>query len=510
MRFFRMNYCQARVRLVQAGTVLAAAALVAGCGNTYRQAIIPINATGPAAQPTSYAVAVSAPSATTSGIATIIDYSGDSIMASAAIGPGPTSFTLDANGVTGYTINSDHTLTEFPVSSSLQEKQVLSSTLPPLAQPLNLYSPTTGLWATDLYGNYLDIFVGSPLNFLNSVPVAPTPVMAMGSGSSYLRYFILSQNLVAPTTGVECNTSPATQPAGVVTGIELSSYSSDPPIPVGKCPVFAVESSDNKRLFVLNRGDDTISVISIQNDTLDTCTPFLNQAGQPVTCHPTLPLSLTAVNALNAITPGSGNPPNGTAGMTQTAGPVYAEYNSATNQLVVANYDGNSISVIDVSLDEYGNDSPTFGTTFTIPVGNNPASVTVLYDGSRAYTANQTDQTVTIVNLSAHTVEKKLPVSGHPRTVVSTQNSTQGKVYVASPDSDVLTLIRTDQDIVDTTLLLQGNVVDVRVSTQNGTGGNNNNVSRIPGYGQPCNLPPSVEPAPMGTQTALQVCRQMP
>jgi DNA-binding beta-propeller fold protein YncE len=497
-----MNFCQARVRLVQAGTVLAAAALVAGCGNNYRQAIIPVNASGPAAQPTSYAVAVSTPSATTPGTATIIDYSGDSIMASAAIGIGPTSFTLDASGSSGYTINSDHTLTEFPVSTNLQEKLVLNTTLPPLAQPLNLFSPTAGLWAADLNGNLLDIFVGNPLAYLSSIPIAPTPVMVVGAGSGAQRYFILSLNIAAPT-GVECNTSPTTQPAGEVTGIELSSYSSDPPIQVGKCPVFAVEGSDTKRLFVLNRGDDTISVINVQNDTLDTCSGLVNQAGQPVTCHPTLPLSLKAVNALNAIDPGSGTPPNGTAGMTQIAGPVYADYNFATNQLVVANYDGNSISIIDVSLDEYGNDSPTFGTTYTVPVGSNPASVTLLYDGSRAYTANQTDHTVTIVNLSSHIVEKTLPVSGHPRTVVSTQNSTQGKVYVASPDSDVLTLIRTYQDIVDTTLLLQGNVVDVRVSTQNGTTGNNNNVSRIPGYGQPCNLPGAAATASLAACQAL-------
>jgi DNA-binding beta-propeller fold protein YncE len=497
-----MNFCQARVRLVQAGTVLAAAALVAGCGNNYRQAIIPINASGPAAQPTSYAVAVSTPSATTPGTATIIDYSGDSIMASAAIGIGPTSFTLDASGSSGYTINSDHTLTEFPVSTNLQEKLVLNTTLPPLAQPLNLFSPTAGLWAADLNGNLLDIFVGNPLSYLSSIPIAPTPVMVVGAGSGAQRYFILSQNIAAPT-GVECNSSPATQPAGEATGIELSSYSSDPPIQVGKCPVYAVLSGDGKRLFVMNRGDDTISVINAQNDTLDTCTGLVNQAGQPVTCHPTLPLSLTAVNALNAIKPGSGTPPNGIAGMTQTAGPVYAEYISATNQLVVANYGGNSISIIDVSLDEYGNDSPTFGTTYTVPVGSNPACVTVLYDGSRAYTANQTDQTVTIVNLSSHIVEKTLPVSGHPRTLVSTQNSTQGKVYVASPDSDVLTLIRTDQDIVDTTLLLQGNVVDVRVATQNGASGNNNNVSRIPGYGQPCNLPGAAATASLAACQAL-------
>ena len=265
-----------------------------------------------------------------------------------------------------------------------------------------------------------------------------------------------------------------------------------------------MQSADNQRFFVLNRGDDTVSVINSQNNTLNACTPFLNQDGQMVTCHPTLPLSTTAV-AATGITP-----PNGTSGMTAIAGPVYAEYNAATAQLVVANYDGGTISVIDVSEDEFGNDSATFGTTFTIPVGKNPASVTVLADGSRAYTANQTDGTVSIVTLSNHTVEKTLPVIGHPRTVVSTQNSIYGKVYVASPDSPYLTILRTDLDLTDTTILVEGNVVDVRVTTQTGSNGNNNTTSRIPGYGQPCNLPPSLEPAPTGTQTPLQVCRTLP
>ena len=133
-------------------------------------------------------------------------------------------------------------------------------------------------------------------------------------------------------------------------------------------------------------------MINSQNNTLDTCTPFLNQNGQ--TSH--LPSHAAAFN--DAVTATGITPPNGTTGMAAIAGPVYAEYNTATQQLVVADYDGNTISVIDVSVDEYGNDSPTFGTTYTIPVGNNPASVTVLADGSRAYTANQTDQTrVTIV-----------------------------------------------------------------------------------------------------------------
>jgi len=90
-----MNFGQAHVRLVQVGAALAAAVLVAGCGNGVRPTVTTVTSSGPAAQPVSYAVVVSAPSPTTAGIATIIDYSGDTVMAEASIGPGPTTFTLD-------------------------------------------------------------------------------------------------------------------------------------------------------------------------------------------------------------------------------------------------------------------------------------------------------------------------------------------------------------------------------------------------------------------------------
>jgi DNA-binding beta-propeller fold protein YncE len=510
MRLLRMNFSQARVRLVQAGAIFAAAALVAGCGNNYRPVVTPTNPSGPAAQPQSFAVVVTAPSPISPGITTVIDYAGDSILAQAPIGPGPTAFTLDETGYNGYTLNTDGTLTNIPISSTLQAKNVTFSTLPSTAKPLNLYSPSAGLWATDLTGNLADVFTGNPMTLLLSIPLAPTPVMVMGPPLRGSRLFAVSQNIVSPT-GLECNNSPTTQPLGVVTPIEVASYTTDTPIPTGKCPVYAVQSADSVRLFVLNRGSDTVSVINSQFGTLDACTPFLNQAGQTVTCHPTLPLSTSALTATGIIPPNCNYATDHTCGgMPTTAGPVYAEYNAAKSLLVVADYAGNTITVIDVSLDEYGNDSATFGTTYTIPVGQNPASVTVLVDGSRAYTANQTDKSVTIANLSSYTVEKTLPVTGYPRTVVSTQNSSYGKVYVGSPNTNYLTILRTDQDIVDTTVLLEGDIVDVRVSTQDGSRGNNNVTSRVPGYGQPCNLPPGVEPTPTGTQTALEVCQKQP
>jgi DNA-binding beta-propeller fold protein YncE len=522
MRLFFMNASQARARLVQAGAVLAAVALVAGCGSAYRPVVTPINSSGPAAQVTSYVVVVSAPSVTTPGIVTMIDYSGDTVLVEAPIGPGPTAFTIDALGAYGYTINSDGTLSNFPISTSLQAKSVLYSTLSsatepaPPHPPINMFSPSSGLWTADLNGSYADFFSGSPQDFKLAIPVATTPVTIVGAGSVGEYNYAISQNIPTPT-GVECNISPRTEPAGVADALSTTNFTVSASIPLGKCPVYAVQSPDNRRFFVLNRGDDTVTVINSQNNTLDNLCPpptgCMNQNGQTYFSHPTLPLSLTAVNALNAINPGSGTPLNGTTGMTNIAGPVYAEYNAATSQLIVADYDGNAVSVIDVSLDEYGNDSATFGTTFTIPVGNNPASVTALADGSRAYTANQTDQTATIVNLISHTVEKTLPVNGHPRTVVSTQNSTEGKVYVASPDSPYLTILRTDLDIVDTTVLVEGNIVDVRVTTQTGSSGNSNAVSRVPGYGEPCYLPPTSSnptPAPTGTQTLLQACQALP
>jgi DNA-binding beta-propeller fold protein YncE len=495
-----MNFGQAHVRLVQVVAALAAAVLVAGCGNSYRPTVTTVTSNGPAAQPVSYAVVVSAPSPTTAGIATIIDYSGDTVMAKASIGPGPTTVAMDSLGSTGYTINSDGTISSFPATRTLQDNQVNVTTLLSTAQPLNLYMSIGGLWAADLYGNVADAFSGSPETFLRSIPLAPAPVFIVGSGGMSQRNFGISQgnsqggNISSP---VQCNVSPRTGPIGEADTIEASSYTVSSEIPLGVCPVYAVESSDAQRLFVLNRGSDTVSVINVQDGTPDSCTPFLNKVGQMVTCHPTLPLSTTAGLAQDANND-----------VPAVAGPVYAEFNAATSQLVVADYDGGTISIIDVSLDTYGNDSPTFGTTFTVPVGKNPASVTVLYDGSRAYTANQADQTVSVVNLSSHTFVKTLPVTGHPRTVVSTQNSSYGKVYVASPDSNVLTIIRTDEDIVDATQLVEGNIVDVRVSTQNAVSGNSNSVSRRPGYGQPCNLPPNE--LPQNSSLTIEACQKLP
>lgn len=488
MSLFPKDLGQAYARLIlSAALALVTAGAIAGCGAGYRPVVTPITPSGPASQPASNVLVVSAPSPTSQGIATVANYSGDTVMATAPVGPGPVTFTMDETGSTGYSFNSDGTVTNFPVTNQLQAKNITFTTLPSTAQPVNLFSPSAGLWIADLDGNVVDVLTGAPETFKLAIPVAPTPIAVAGPAVIGQRNYAITQGAVG--SGVDCNNSPTTGPLGEADGIEVASFTVSSRIPLGKCPVYALQSPDSRRLFVLNRGSDTVTVINSQNNTLNACTPFVDQIGRTVTCHPSLPLSTTA-----GLT-GTGVP--------AVAGPVYAEYNNQTNQLLVANYDGGTVNVIDVSLDEFGNDSATFGTTFTIPVGANPASVTALFDGSRAYSANQADGTVSVMNLTSHTVEKTVSVTGHPRTVVSTQNSLFGKVYVASPDSPYVTILRTDQDIVDTIVLVQGNVIDVRTSTQNGVSGNTIVTSRKPGYGQPCYLPGPAASASYATCTTL-------
>lgn len=492
----------------------AAAAIligIAGCGSNLRPTVTPIIGTGPSSQPLSSAFVVSASTAspTAQGYGTVINYSGDTVMATAPIGPGPVTFALNSGGSLAWSLNEDGTVSNIPVTNQLQEKQITYSTLnevPVAGTPTDpagidpvvaLFGGSLGLYALDVNLNELDVLTGSPDAFKLDVPVDPTPVTAVSVAGS-TRVFAITQGIpyLTPYTipggatvdgGVACNVAPhSVGVTGIADGIETGTYTVSSHIPVGICPVYAIGSPDTRRVYVLNRGSDSISVINSQFNTLDQCPAgSVNQNGQPYTCHPCLPLSTAAVSASCVA------PVNGTAGLPAIAGPVYAEFNSATEQLIVSNYDGNTISIIDVSLDEYGNDSATFGTTYTVKVGNNPASVTALADGSRAYVANQTDGTVTVVDLASHTVETTLPVTGNPRTVASTQNSLYGKIYVVSPNSSFVTIIRTDQDIIDTTVLVQGNAVDVRATSPDTTSPNAILVSRLPGAGQPCYLPPS-------------------
>lgn len=490
------------MRVAAAAMFAAGVGLIAGCGNSYRPVLATIGAVGPAGQPPKYALAVSTPTQTpagpitvggawssattyainqgvsfqgaqyvslqngnlnknpatattywallTNGLLTMVDFSGDTVLVTAQLGVNPYYFALSGSGGTGFTLNSDHTLTSFDVSTSLISSQVLESTLPSGANPVSLFPSISSVYLSDPGVGAIDQMTSAlPPALKQELPVAPpfSPLYVVGNQGAARIYAI------SPST---------TGGPGQVSAIETGANTVSTTIPVGRGPVYGVMTLDNRRAFILNQTDGTVTVINEPNNALDT----------PINTIPVGPR------------------------------PVWADLASGLDELVVANEgDGTttpgSVTIISIPLCSVTAlptnpncnasnpiDATSFGTVLaTIPVGINPIMVTVLGDYTRAYVANagnpnlpcsatgipdaaHTTCTVSVINLLSNTVTATIPINGHPIYIASTNSAPTGKVYVVCKDSQLMSVIETDTDSMYTTIPLQGYGVSVRTSSR--------------------------------------------
>jgi DNA-binding beta-propeller fold protein YncE len=458
-------------RLALAAAVLAS---ITGCGNTYRPVVSAINPVGPAAQPEKFAVVISTTGTATNpapGLVTFVDFSGDTILITAQIGVDPYYLILNSGGTTGFTLNSDHTLTTFDVDTVLLQSNILQTTLLPGANPISIFPEGANTYVADPGLNVVSQFTGQPLNLQQQL--VPRPLVNCPAGTPSAPVYTVG---IASAPRVYAITAPVSGGCpGQVSTIETSSNTIDPnPIPVGQGPVYGVMTGDARRAFIMNQTDGTVSVINAQTNALD----------------------IVPAPATNPIVVGTN--------------PLWADFAPTRNELVVANAgDGvnpGSVSIISIplclanALPSNPNCDPNnpvdaagFGSIIaTVKVGVNPRMVGVLQDGSRAYVVNggnpnlpcaapgvsspgTTQCSVSVVNLTTNTVTATIPLplslnpatsilNGHPNYIAVTTGTPTGKVYVTSPDSDFMTIIRTDIDAVDTTVPLQGNGVSVRVT----------------------------------------------
>lgn len=449
-------------------------AFMLGCGDIYRPVVTSVPPVQPSSQPTKYAIVttcgnntnVSAPTidqicagSTVPGSGSLVDFSGDTLAIRLNLGNGPrwVGLAVNSNGSGGivYNTNADGTVTNFGISTTVESHQVASSTLLAGADPSTMLSTRNYLYVSQTGRGSVEVMKTAngalaPAGFLEiplidaSNPSAPQyPVNLVGNASAQRIYAISyddSQTLPAESC-------PGSNSPGVATGIETTTNTPSSNLALGFCPVYGVMSYDNRRVFILNQGSGTVSVIDSQQNQIDTNPNLANgQPGIPV-----------------------GQIPVG-------QGPVWATLYNTGSILAVANSGSNTLTLINVSEDVYGNDSPNFGKIIaTVPVGSDPSSVSILQDGTRAYVANRGDGTVSVVSLISNTVTKTIPLpqepclSGnpnvlcnvHPMSIAATTGTPTGKVYVVSPDTNMLTIIQTVDDTVDTSLPLTGNGIQV-------------------------------------------------
>ena len=457
--------------------VLGIAMLAAGCGETYRPVVTPVPVTGPAPQPQSYAVVTTTTGNASPGLANIFDGPGDTLLTQALISNGPLSLTLSSSGTSATAVGIDGTVNTFTPSTTLQTKNVQVSTLLQPAQPVNLLATSSSLFITEPNATVPSVAVltsssSGIFTLTQQLSVPASPINLAGNANAARVYSITQDNGSGTVAFGDCESPSLVTTPGQVQSIEISTVTISRTLPVGICPVYGLGSTDNNRVFILNRGSGTITVINSQLNEIDT-TPNL-----PNITNGTLLLP----------------PPAGVAVAGFNAGPVFADYFTPTSQLVTANYDSNTITIISTSIDQYGNDSSLFGQAVTVPVGNGPAALTILRDGSRVYVANQKDSTVSVVSLTSFKVLATIPVTGHPISIASTFSTPYGQVFVLPSDQPYMSVIRTDTDQVAAAVELDGNGVDVHTSAQSvaansgttGTVANAINVSHASGSGAPC------------------------
>lgn len=393
----------------------------------------------------------------------MVDFSGDSLYVRLNLGNGPRweGLAPNSNGSGGvfYNTNVDGTITSFNVAynptSPPENNSVYSSTLLAGAAPSTLLSTTNYLYVSEPGRSSIEVMKtangsNAPAGFLEIPltdtrnPAAPQyPVNLVGNASAQRIYAISYDDSQTPPAG----SCPASNSPGTATGIETTTNTPSSNLPLGLCPIYGVMSSDNRRVFILNQGSGTVSVIDSEQNQIDTNPNLANgQAGIP-----------------------AGQIPVG-------QDPVWAAIYYTGSILAVANSGSNTLTLINISEDVYGNDSPNFGQIIaTVPVGTNPSSVSILQDGTRAYVANRGDGTVSVVSLTNYTVTKTIslpqePCSAgnpnvlctiHPISIAATTGTPTGKVYVVSPDTNILTIIQTDNDTIDVNLPLTGNGIQV-------------------------------------------------
>ncbi len=450
-------------------TAFFSAALFAasGCGNNYRPVLTAISPVGPAGQPSKYAVVISDPNAvdpatgirsgSLQGLATFVDFSGDTVLITTNIGVDPYYLILNSGGGNAFTLNRDGTVNTFPISLSLIASNVTQSTL--LANP----TPTSPLPASILpltSVNYItqpgrdsiaELTGTGPLNLQQELAgVGPDPIYIAGVAAAP-RVYALSPSATAGAPGT-------------ATPIEVATNTPETPLPVGVNPVYGVMTADTRRAFILNQGSNTVTVIDSQNNRLDTGVA------------------------------------NGTIFDPAAVAPVWADFAPTLSELIVLNQGTGggpgSLSIFSIPLcsatSQPSNpncdssnpiDAAGFGSLVAhIPVGKGPLMVGVLQDGTQAYVANQLDSTVSVINLKTNTVSQviQLPATQNPTFLGVTTGTPTGKVYVissgltigqngttaggATSGSQFMTIIRTDTNQVDTTIPLQGYGIQVRMT----------------------------------------------
>ncbi len=385
------------------------AALIIGCGQSFRPTIIPVIKPGGDPSSLGQAVVLSTNPAG-NGSNMHIDTSGDTNVGVVTVGPNPVFLTKGASRALA--INGDGTATLYiallPTSTAINTVVLPASTTGQVAAGVgvngNLYIANSGT-------NDVTVIPSVATAANAAVPVGSQPVsiagIPSGTGPGATKIYVANQG---------------TNNVTVFSAIDNSFVKT---IAVGSQPIWAVMSTDTSAVYVVNQGDGTVSVIDTGIDSVITTIPvgaspnfaFFDSRLKRVYVTNSGSSTLSVIKG-DTINLGAGIVPTKIADVALSGAAIsvtalsdgtraYAALSgcpAGTNHtnLVgnLASCTGNRVSVVDVvALRE----------TKTITVGSGAVSVDAANDASRVYSVNANDRNVSIIRTATDAEIQRMP-----------------------------------------------------------------------------------------------------
>ena len=364
-------------RVARSLGVLALCLIGASCGDQFRPVAIPIIGPQPNPQATHFVLVFSDNGSNDPGASSRLDVSGDTNIGVAPLGRGPTHAALTSNSGRVFVANTlEGSISSYPPTS---ESSITTTSLATGATPIFVHTTETGTVYVADYVHNTVVAISALTN------VVLTPLITVGT-----------QPVALAETADQKKLYVVNQGDGTVSSISVVDRTVVQTITTGATPVWAIARSDSARVYVLNSGAGTVSAI-------DTATDLVV----------------------------------GTA--TVGAGANFMAYDNKLNRLYITNPTASTLTAVSIE-----SDPPTV--LFTIPVPAGVTNVASLPDGTRAYvvssqkgppcTSNPSDaqacigSQVTVINSTSGTVKTTIPLE--PRvnlTAASQSGSTTTYTY---------------------------------------------------------------------------------
>jgi len=217
---------------------------------------------------------------------------------------------------------------------------------------------------------------------------------------------------------------------------------------VGKNPTQMIQLPGGGELYVINQGDNSVSIYSPTAQTVSTVTTANGLGLNPTALTSSMDGSFVFVaTAGDGVNPGTLDilpRYSGTVGASVPLGvnPVFEVLDTNLNRLYVANKGSNTVSVFDASNVNVSN-SPAIPLLGTASVGTGPIGVAPLPSGTQFYVANAGSNDVTVVNTGNFTAltTVALPAGANPVWIASEPGSS--RVYVANAGAGTISIIHT-------------------------------------------------------------------